>query len=123
MRPCSSVYRRSWSSFRRGSFQVAERQYQRAVEIDPTNAGSLRGLGYCYMKRAAYKEAADTYKKSTAAEPRNTDGWVGLGQAYMGLGDVAAAEQALQQAQGIDPNNASLRASWDLLKRAKQGGG
>jgi tetratricopeptide (TPR) repeat protein len=105
------------------SLSAAEAQYIRAVEIEPTNAMALRGLGYCYMKRASYKDAADTYKMATTADPKNADGWVGLGQAYLGLGNVPEAEVALRQAQAIDPNNASLRGTWDLLKRARQGGG
>ncbi|MBI4719760.1 MAG: tetratricopeptide repeat protein [Chitinivibrionia bacterium] len=105
------------------SLGAAEAQYKVALGIDPKNGTALRGLGYCSLKRGDFQGAANAYKAATEADPKNADGWVGLGQAYLTLGNITGAAEALRQAETIDPGNASLKASWELLNRARRSAG
>jgi tetratricopeptide (TPR) repeat protein len=105
------------------STRAAEREYERAVKSEPHNARALRGLGYCYIRRSDFKGAARAYKAAADAEPKNADAWAGLGNAYLGLQDFDAAEKAFEKARAIDPKNPTLVKGWELLQKARSGGG
>lgn len=104
------------------SIPAAESEYRRVLETEPTNAGALRGLGFCQIREGRYADAADTYAAATRAEPGNAEAWVGKGNALLGLGDLAGAEEAFGEAKKIDPENRSLRKGLELLQQAKESG-
>jgi cytochrome c-type biogenesis protein CcmH/NrfG len=103
------------------SLPAAKAAYENAIEIDPTNAKALRGIGFIHLRNSDFDEAASAYKMSTASEPKNAEGWAGLGQAYLGLRSLDEAESAFRKAQAIDPNNATLKRGMETLNRARGG--
>ncbi len=102
---------------------AAEKEYKLALASEPHNARALRGLGYCYIRRSDFKNAARTYKAAAEAEPGNADAWAGLGNAYLGLQNWDGAESAFEKARAIDPRNPTLVKGWELLQKARSGGG
>src|SRR6185503_14326906 len=89
------------------SVRAAEAEYRKAIDLSPSNASALRGLGYCQIQRGAYALAVTSYQKATAIESQNADAWAGLGSAYLGQKQWNEAEKAFQHALALDGKNPS----------------
>jgi tetratricopeptide (TPR) repeat protein len=83
----------------------AEAEYQRAIEIDPTNEIALEGIGNIAFERGDVKTAASWYEKAAAADDKAINARHRLAIAKGELGDLPGAVAALEEALKIDPDN------------------
>jgi len=97
-------------------FDEAAKEFEKAAEIDPTDAGTYMNLGYAYgqigekeKSRAAYESASKIYEK--AVEEKSTDPTVfkNLGLAYAQLGKREEAAAMFEKAASIAPTDEKAR--------------
>ncbi|RME51154.1 MAG: tetratricopeptide repeat protein, partial [Deltaproteobacteria bacterium] len=81
----------------------ARRAYERALELDPTFAWALRGLGWTAFQAHDFKKAEEAFRK--ALEIKNDPvAWNGLGEALRSQGRYEEARRAYLQAIGEAPD-------------------
>jgi tetratricopeptide (TPR) repeat protein len=102
------------------SLAACQREYEKALEIEPQNVGALRGLGYVHLVRKAYSQAVPVLKKATEVDPNNADGWYLYGQALTAQNQLTAAVDALKKALAINPNHAGAKQTMDAIQAEMQ---
>jgi tetratricopeptide (TPR) repeat protein len=70
---------------------VAEKAYQKELELKPSSSAALFGLGNVYDERRQYDKSADFFHRFAAAEPNNA-------AVHMRLGIIAERNHDLQRA-------------------------
>jgi len=98
-------------------------EYRKAIELEPNNAGALRGAGFIYLKRGDFASAEAVLLKATAADPRSADGWASLGSAQAGLRKIDEAIASFQKALEISPNHEGALRGLEAMKKAKEAAG
>jgi tetratricopeptide (TPR) repeat protein len=79
--------------------------YDKALEIDPDDAGVLLRRGLAYAAAGDLVSAETDYRRSISADSLDTLPWVNLGIARAALGDGAGAIAAYRSASRIDPRD------------------
>lgn len=59
----------------------------KAIAVGDTSTGSLRFLGYLYLRAKKPAMARDALKQSVTRSPNDVNGWIDLGKAYLQSGD------------------------------------
>ncbi len=90
----------------RGDLQNALFDFQRAKEIDSTNAEMLLLLGDLYMRRNQSRQARDAWLSCANNNPKAVDCRINLGRLYASIQDYKPALEFLNQAIEIDAYNA-----------------
>ena len=88
-----------------GRQQDAIKQFQRALELAPSNPEASRKLADVYDTMGRFKEAEDLYLASTKARPTDWYGYLLLGLFYYERERYPEAEAALTQAKTLTPDN------------------
>ena len=94
-----------------GYLDRAARALQRAVAIDPTDAGATRHLAYLLSTRHDFHAAARHAARATELDPRDGDAWGVLGDAWLELGRYDRA---------ADAYDAMMRLKADLSSFARR---
>jgi tetratricopeptide (TPR) repeat protein len=94
-----------------GRKQDAITQFQKAMELQPTNAEAPRELARVYKDTGRPKEAETLYIRSTEARPTDWAGFLFLGLFYYEQQRYPEAEAALNQAKTLTPDNSLVRAT------------
>jgi len=99
--------------------------YQKAADIDPTDAESLSSLAHLYRLAKNDAAAEKAYKAVIGLDASDDDALTGLAELYGGRGDFAAAIALLEPVTGedADPNTVQILAelyedSHDFAKAA-----
>jgi tetratricopeptide (TPR) repeat protein len=89
-----------------GGLEGAIAEFQRAIELEPGNAGAYRHLSLAYKLGGRPDDAIAAYQKAAEANPEA--GWprVGLGQLYLEENRVEEAIAEFKQAIELEPDNA-----------------
>ena len=88
----------------KGSFDIAEAAFKRALALEPNNADTLAQLGFLSGERAAYEEAEKLLRKAIAIEPRHFYANYNLGRILVKNRRFADAVPVLENAIAVDPN-------------------
>jgi tetratricopeptide (TPR) repeat protein len=105
---------RGWAAYGERDFSIALVEFERAVNLDGSQADAHNGLGWTRLHLLQGAPSPDVLALSTAsfaaalrADGTFSDAWVGMGQSlYMGRADAKAlqdAAKALASARGADP--------------------
>lgn len=86
-------------------FAKALEAYQRAVEINPSNAAAHNNLGVVYRDLGRLDDALDQYQKSLTLDPGFVEARNNLGVALYLRSKLPEALAAFKQALAIDPAN------------------
>lgn len=87
-----------------GKYTEAADAFEKALEIDPSNAEALNRLGVANMKQKKYKEAIGLFKKALALGSKTAWIYSNLGLAYIEAGMYKEAIDPLEQAVSIMPD-------------------
>lgn len=95
---------------KRGDLARAERDWQRALELDPdlTFAGDM--LATLYARSGRKREAVELRKRACERTPDVPAGWYGLAQSEVEAGATEAAEQTLEKLLSLEPEHAGAFA-------------
>jgi tetratricopeptide (TPR) repeat protein len=85
---------------------VAERAYQKELELQPNSSSALFGLGDTYDRGGQYAKAQDFFSRFAAAEPSNAVVHVRLGVLAERNADLTRATAEYQKAISLDSSNA-----------------
>ena len=88
----------------RGMFKEAQRQYERALEINGKNMTAMYGLALNLRFQKDYEGAQATFKRYLVLLPNSPDILIQLGMTYNDQGKFAEAEKCFEKAM-TDPKN------------------
>ena len=81
-----------------GKYDLAVQEFQKAIQIDPTNEDGLRGEAYTYSKLGKPAEAEAAYQKAISLRPDYWGGYSSLGAFYY---DQARYDDAIAQFEKV----------------------
>jgi Flp pilus assembly protein TadD len=84
---------------------VARKQYQQALSIDPNHLPAYQALGRLYVAMGDQAHAVATLRKGIEMGPKNAPLWYDLGTCYLRQRDWEPALQCLNRAVDFDPEN------------------
>ncbi|MBI1910733.1 MAG: tetratricopeptide repeat protein [Deltaproteobacteria bacterium] len=89
----------------KGEYELALKEYQKAIEENGKNADAYFGMGNVYFKIKNYKDSETNFLKAVELNPdkgayRNNLGWL-----YVEQGDFTEAEDSAREAIRVDPEN------------------
>jgi tetratricopeptide (TPR) repeat protein len=91
---------------------------EKALEINPADAGAAYALGNLLYDRRRHREAIARWEQSVAAEPGFSVAWRNLGIAYFNvLSDSRGALEAFERARRCAPADARLLYELDQLRK------
>jgi len=94
---------------RQKHFDVAEAEFRRMLDIDPTNTMTLNYLGYMLAdKTTRYQDALKLIRKAVELDPLNGAYLDSLGWVYFKMGDYELAEENLRQAIERDQSDPTV---------------
>jgi tetratricopeptide (TPR) repeat protein len=103
-----------------GDTKGAEREYQTALKLDPSDADPVVGLGGLLEKEKNYDGALAQYHKAEAIAPNDPAGFKSAGRVLMAKNDFAGATAELKQAEAFAQSDWEVH---ELYGKALQGNG
>jgi tetratricopeptide (TPR) repeat protein len=91
--------------YARGQYQYALGRYQRAVELDKTNALAHYGMGLAYAKLGNYAKAEEAVKQAADLSPALAEPRISLGILAYRAGDFENARRHWETALKLDAKN------------------
>src|SRR5262249_41155862 len=92
-----------------GKTREAQKVFEKALQLQPTNVEALNGLGYCYLDSEHFGGAIDTFKKSLNGSPSNGDAILGIAEAYKMQGNKSRALDFYKKYVSDLPNGSKIR--------------
>jgi Flp pilus assembly protein TadD len=102
--------------YKAGKYREAADAYQRATQLDATDAGAFAGLGGSLMATGDFHKAIAAYQRAVRLQPEKSGFQAALGRAYLKKGDRARARAAYSKALELDPNNQAARSGMASAK-------
>jgi len=87
-------------------FRAAEKEFRRALELAPGDAGAKNGLSYSLMAQGRFSEADKICREALLLDPLVTTLWYNLGRLAVAAGRYQDAEQMLRKGLEIQPHAA-----------------
>lgn len=98
----------------RGDLSGAEREYRRAVELDPLFAPARFNLSTLLAGRGQLTEATQVLRAVVEHAPQNGEGWYSLGLLRAEAKDMPGAAKALARAVRLMPTRSRVRYNYAL---------
>jgi eukaryotic-like serine/threonine-protein kinase len=95
----------------KGLYEVAVREYQRAIELEPSNADGLRRLGQVFLASNRGSEALACFRQATQLEPNYYRTYLDLGTFEYTAGHNQEAIRCFERAVKVAPDQATARFS------------
>ncbi len=94
---------------RLGKWDLAEKDLQYVIEVQPNNAEALNYLGYSWLDRGLHvDEAMDLIQRAARLKPQSGAIRDSLGWAYYLQGDLERAVRELETAAALEPGDATV---------------
>ena len=81
---------------------LARKNYERALKLDPKYAEALNNLGTVYYAKRSYRKAINQYKKALKLSPNSASIYSNLGTAYFARKKYEDASEAYAKALELD---------------------
>jgi tetratricopeptide (TPR) repeat protein len=104
------AFQLGWVAENLGLIEDSEREYNRALRLDPTLHEAYSGLGWLYYQRERYREALVLFEEALALQPNNPEMLEQVGWVQLLLKDDLAALATLDLAVRLEPDAPLLRA-------------
>lgn len=88
-----------------GRYELAVLQFERALELEPTNDDSVRGLASAYAHMNKPGEAEETYRRAIALRPQYWRGYNMIGAFYYANARPEEAAKMFRQVIALAPDN------------------
>jgi tetratricopeptide (TPR) repeat protein len=86
-------------------FAKAESAYRKAADLEPSEAGHLRGLGNALLAEEKYTDALAVFQKLSDLMPDDSDTYVSIARIYRELHEYDKAEENLVKARQYSPGS------------------
>jgi tetratricopeptide (TPR) repeat protein len=96
----------------------AQRDFEKALSIDPAHAEAYRGLGVLALRQGDFKKASESFEKALALRPDSIDDALSLAGALGDGGDLARAIAVAERARDTHPADAAPLATLGTLAAA-----
>jgi len=101
-----------------GQYVDAVQNYQRAVELDPTNEDYYFDLGMEYLSHFTFGPALEVYRVGTQKFPRVAREYLGLAFSHYAVREYPQAADAFTTALEIDPESPAVLKAWSTVLSA-----
>jgi Tfp pilus assembly protein PilF len=85
-------------------FDLAKRNYEEALKMNPRHAEALNNLGTVYYGERSYRKATAYYKRSLEVSGPKASVYTNLGAAYFARHNFKAASHSYEHALDLDPD-------------------
>ena len=89
---------------KRGLYDKALEEYEKALAINPTYATAHNNLGVLYSMRGLYDKALEEYEKALASNPNFAEAHTNRGNAYFRKGEYDKALEEYEKALASNPS-------------------
>lgn len=83
---------------------LAKKNYERAIKLNPTFAEAINNLGTVYYARQSYRRAIGYYKRALRYPAPSASIYANLGAAYFARADYKRAVDCYEKALKLDPD-------------------
>lgn len=91
-------------NYKKKNYEVSIRNYQDALQLNPSDEVTLLKLGNIYKIKNDNKNAVNFYKKAIFVNPNYADGWFNLGLVYANDKNISGAKECFHRVISLDPN-------------------
>jgi tetratricopeptide (TPR) repeat protein len=98
-----------------GEYLEAVRNYQKAVELAPTNEDYYFDLGMEYLSHFTFGPALEVYTIGTKKFPESSRQYLGLAFSHYAVREYAQAADAFTKALEIDPDSPAVLKAWNTV--------
>ncbi len=101
-------------------FRAAEKEFRRALELSPGDAGAKNALSYSLMAQGRLAEAEQICREAILLDPLVTILWYNLGRLAVAAGRYQDAEESFRKGLEIQPHAARFHtylATLDILQK------
>ena len=101
-------------------FRAAEKEFRRALELSPGDAGAKNALSYALMAQGRLAEAEQTCREAILLDPLVTVLWYNLGRLAVAAGRYQDAQEIFRKGLEIQPHAARFHtylATLDILQK------
>jgi tetratricopeptide (TPR) repeat protein len=98
-----------------GNYVDAVDNYQKAVELEPTNEEYYFDLGMEYLSHFTFGPALDVYRVGTAKFPNSARQYLGLAFSRYAVREYSQAADAFTKALEIDPDSPAVLKAWNTV--------
>jgi Flp pilus assembly protein TadD/TolB-like protein len=90
-----------------GEYEVAMEEFERALNLAPSDASAMQGMAQTYQKLGRNQEAESMFRRATALRPDSWEGYYRLGNFYYNTGRFSEAEPQYRRVLELSPDNAT----------------
>ena len=101
-------------------FRAAEKEFRRALELSPGDAGAKNAMSYALMAQGRLAEAEQTCREAISLDPLVTVLWYNLGRLAVAAGRYQDAQEMFRKGLEIQPHAARFHtylATLDILQK------
>ena len=98
-----------------GQPDLAQRQYQVALDTQPDDPGVLTAIGDFHASRGEFDQALKYYQNALTRSPVASQAYLGMGSVYLSQGQLIEATDAITHAVRIAPGASAPHASLAAL--------
>ena len=101
-------------------FRAAEKEFRRALELSPGDAGAKNALSYSLMAQGRLAEAEQTCREAISLDPLLTTLWYNLGRLAVARGSYKDGEETFHKGLKIQPQAARFHtylAALEILQK------
>jgi TolB-like protein len=101
-------------------FRAAEKEFRRALELSPGDAGAKNAMSYTLMAQGRLAEAEQTCREAISLDPLVTVLWYNLGRLAVAAGRYQDAQEMFRKGLEIQPHAARFHtylATLDILQK------
>jgi TolB-like protein len=101
-------------------FRAAEKEFRRALELSPNDAGAKNALSYSLMAQGRLAEAEQTCRQAISLDPLLTTLWYNLGRLAVARGSYKDGEETFHRGLEIQPQAARFHtylAALEILQK------
>ncbi len=100
----SDVLGEAFAAVENQQYQVAEKHFLKALQVDPYQPSVSYNLGVAYLMLGKYDKALESLTRSLREGEVTADLCYAMGTALRHLGDYPTSQQFFSKAQALDPN-------------------
>jgi TolB-like protein/Tfp pilus assembly protein PilF len=101
-------------------FPAAEKEFRRALQLSPNDAGAKNSLSYSLMAQGRLAEAEQTCREAILLDPLVTTLWYNLARLSVAAGGYQDAEESIRKGLEIQPRAARFHmylATLDIMRK------